>query len=187
MKITRLGTCFSLGCLASSLVADIPRPDALVYGTVELNGQMAMAADDITVVARVRGLNAPIAAYHIGAQPTAEDKYVLWIPQAVLDDGTTPPLGYAMPGNVAKIYVKQGDGPEVYFTDVIVPNSGEVKRLDLKIGASELTAQGVPNSGSGGACGQGACGALGMVSVLLMFCGLVQMKYRRTSLRRECR
>ncbi|UCC32292.1 MAG: hypothetical protein JSU86_08420, partial [Phycisphaerales bacterium] len=182
-----LGAVTLIATVPLAAWADIPRPDAVFYGVVRIDGAPVSATDDLTLVARLEGRDTPIAVYRMGAQPTAGDRYVLWIPQAVQEDGKNPSPDSPRAGQVAKIFVRQGSAPELFVTDAVVPASGEVQQLDLSVSGAELAAQAVPDADPAGACGQGGglCGAMGMISLGLTFCGLAQMKHRQIRRRRN--
>ena len=163
--------------------ADIPVPDAMVWGQVQVGELPATATDDVTVIARVARLDVPIATYRMGDIPTAGDRYVLRVPYAVQDDGHTPSAKMGRAGELAEIHIKVGSGPEQYVTDVVLPPSGDVKQLNLRETAD--TVQANRELGDVGVCGTGAaeCGAVSLISMWIMFCGLAQMK--RTHRRRR--
>ena len=67
----------SLFALVTVGLAGVPQPDAIFYGTVEVNGQIISAADDVTVIGRVSGVPQPVGRYRMVEGTTAGDNYVL--------------------------------------------------------------------------------------------------------------
>lgn len=45
--------------------AAIPEPDVILYGIVSIEGVPVGAADDVTVIVRVTGIENPVAQYHM--------------------------------------------------------------------------------------------------------------------------
>ena len=164
--------------LPRGAVADVPVPDAIVYGFVYLGEAQAMATDDLTVFARLDETDTTIALYRMGDIPTAGDRYVLRIPQAVSADGRTPSTRMAQAGQLAKVYVQEGSGPPQVAADLVIPPSGSVQQFDLR--ADLPPAQQLPSEQTG-LCGAGAagCGAMGMVPLWLTVLGLRLMRRSR--------
>jgi hypothetical protein len=160
--------------------ARLSRPDGVLHGTL---GTAAPSAEDEPtqlVLARPASGDPPLAAYQLGGQPSAGEHYVLRFPYVLEADGKTPAVGSAKTGQAVKIYVKRGDGPEVFVTSARVPASGDVVRLDLDVSADALAGRASPGA-SGGLCGSGAglCGATGMICLALTMGELVRLKVRR--------
>ena len=55
--------------MAVTVQADIPRPDAIVFGTLTVGETTVGADENYTVVARVSGFDDPVAVYRYGRQP----------------------------------------------------------------------------------------------------------------------
>lgn len=179
MKIRIL--TFGLMLLMSTAVdADIAQPDAIVYGALRIDGEVASAIEAYTIVARVEGFEDPVSVYRMGDNPAAGDRYVLHIPHAVQADGRTPSAGTPKAGALAKIYVIDGNGAEMHAGDVEIPASGKTQQLDLSVSSRDPYAGHALNNSSGNGCGSGGgmCGAVGVISPLLMLCGLVRMRLR---------
>lgn len=177
--------------------AGVPKPDAIVYGQVRIGDELIRATDDVAIVAWVDGIDQPVTAYRMGANPTAGDHYVLRFPMAVQDDGRTPSPDTAAPGEMASVYLVDGTGAEEYLGYVAIPKSGNVRRRDLlSEGAQPPTqpdpeatpdpeAQPAPQPRPRPQSGCGSmCGAFGMVSMGLTLCGWGCMRYGRTRRRR---
>ncbi len=163
----------------ASVHADIPRPDAIVFGELRIAGELITATDSYTIVARVAGFEDPVAVYRMGDNPTAGDRYILHIPQALQPDGKTASAETPMAGAQAEIYVTGASGNPVRAGDVEIPASGEVRQLDLYLSSADENAGRVLNDENGSSCGAGTCGAVGSISPILLLCGLVQMRTRR--------
>ena len=114
MNTKMLSTALLLLCGVSYTAhAEIPRPDGIVYGTLGSGLGDASAMQDVVVFARTAGSGVPLAAYRMGDQPTAGDRYVLRFAHLVSENGVTPTSDSAKAGQQVRIYVKQGNGPEV--------------------------------------------------------------------------
>jgi len=186
---TRKGNTMKIGILTFGLMllmsaavdADIAQPDAIVYGTLRIDGEVASAIEAYTVVARVGGIGDPVSVYRMGDNPAAGDRYVLHIPHAVQADGRMPSTSTPQAGALADIYVIDNtNGNEVHAGSVEVPASGKTLQLDLAVSSQDLYAGYALNNSSGNGCssGGGTCGAVGVISPLLMLCGLVRMRLR---------
>jgi hypothetical protein len=160
--------------------ADIAQPDGIVYGVLRINGEPVRAIEDVTILARVDGFANPVSIYRMGRNPSVGDRYVLHIPHAVQADGQTTSTSTPESGALAKIYVRPGNEPEVHATDVAVPASGQAKQVDLSVSSADWVGRSLAGELSSTGCGSGGgtCGAMGMVSLAMTFCGLVQMKHR---------
>lgn len=125
---------------ASLVLAGIPEPDLVVYGTVTINGQPVTSADPVTIRARLGG--DLLDEYAMGFTPAAGDSYVLRIPLENLADGAAPSGGKVVfdPGNpvppVVDIYVQDDTGPEVLADQVAITDRGLIVNLNLEIGIS---------------------------------------------------
>ena len=161
--------------------ADIAQPDAIVYGALRVDGEVAGPGDDHIIVARVAGMAAPVSVYRMGDNPAAGDRYVLHIPHAVREDGRTPSPATPKAGALAEIHViNSASGNEVHAGNVAVPASGKTTQLDLSVSSKDLHAGYALNDSSSNGCGSGSgmCGSVGVIPALVMLCGLVQMKRR---------
>jgi hypothetical protein len=148
--------------------ADIAQPDGIVYGVLRINGEPVRAIEDVTILARVDGFANPVSIYRMGRNPSVGDRYVLHIPHAVQADGQTTSTS------------TPESEPEVHATDVAVPASGQAKQVDLSVSSADWVGRSLAGELSSTGCGSGGgtCGAMGMVSLAMTFCGLVQMKHR---------
>lgn len=177
VKILSFGFMLLMSTVAN---ADIAQPDGIVYGALHIDGQVARATEGYTIMARVDGLEDPVSVYRMGNNPAAGDRYVLHIPHAVQADGRTPSANTSQAGAMAKIYVLDGNGNGVHAGDVRIPASGKAQQLDLSVASKDLYAGYLLNNASENGCGSGGgmCGAVGVISPLLMLCGLARMKLR---------
>lgn len=139
------------------------------------------AGEDYTILARVAGFQDAVAVYRMGDNPTAEDHYILHIPQAFEPDGMTASAKTPTAGAKAEIFVSQAGGEPVYAGEVEIPVSGQVRQRDLSLPTEDAAAgQALPDADTGGCgTGGGTCGAVGVISPILMMCGLIQMRTRR--------
>ena len=165
--------------MAVTVQADIPRPDAIVFGTLTVGETTVGADENYTVVARVSGFDDPVAVYRMGDNPTAGDHYILHIPQAFEADGVTPSVLKPVAGAIAEIHVVDPEGQSVLAGSVEIPVSGTTLAYDVSLTAQDEPAGQTLNETSGTNCGAGTCGAVGVVCPLLLMCGLVHMRIRR--------
>jgi hypothetical protein len=174
------GTVISMLVYVEAVGAGIPLPDGVLHGNIGTEVSPTAGASDHVVLTRAASGTPPLATYGIGDQPSAGEHYVLRFPYVLEADGKTPAVGSAQAAQTVKIYVKRGDGPEVFVTNARVPASGDVVRLDLDVSADALAGRASPGA-SGGLCGSGAglCGATGMICLALTMGELVRLKVRR--------
>ena len=178
---TRMITCAIALLMSATAGADIAQPDAIVFGTLSIDGQGVDTNSAYTVIARVAGFDDPVSVYRMGDHPAAGTRYVLHFPHAVQADGKTPSSDSPQAGALAKIHVRHNtDGSEVVVASVNVPVSGNAQQLDLRVAAKDLDAGYALNDSSSSGCSSegGMCGAVSVISPLLMLCGLVRMRQR---------
>ncbi len=96
-------TLFAVG--TASALAGIPLPDAVLFSKIVVNGDVADAGDDITIIARC-GDN-DVAEYKMGDVPNAGDSFVLRIPVESLADGADPSDKAIRLGDIVNIFVVQ--------------------------------------------------------------------------------
>ena len=111
--------------------AGIPQPDAVLYGQVVIDGQPVTAKDDVTVIARVAGVEKPVGVYKMGASSPAGDNYVLRIRLESLADGSPQRDNAALVGQTASIFLKQVDGPEEFIRSFTIQRIGAITNLNL--------------------------------------------------------
>ena len=116
---------------ASAARAGLPEPDAVLYGTITLDGKAVTAADDLTVIARVDGVPNPVGTYHMGDNPSAGDQYVLRIRVESLADGSAQSNDAALIGQTAHIFVQAGRGAEKSATDFVIATRGITEQRNL--------------------------------------------------------
>ncbi|UCE61455.1 MAG: hypothetical protein JSU63_06840 [Phycisphaerales bacterium] len=178
---TRIIACAFALLMSVQVSADISQPDAIVYGTLRIDGEVVGASGAYTVIARVGGADAPVAVYRMGDHPAAGHRYVLHFPHAVQTDGKTPSTDSPQEGALAEVYVMDNtDGNEVLAGSIKVPASGKAQQLDLLVAGKDLDAGYALNNSSANGCSAegGTCGAVGAICPLLMLCGLVRMRLR---------
>lgn len=113
------------------VVAGIPQPDAVLYGTITIDGTPLTAKDDLTIIARVTGAENPVGVYKMGASSTAGDRYVLRIRLESLADGGPQSNNTALVGQTASIFLKQADGPEEFVRSFTIQRMGAITKLNL--------------------------------------------------------
>ncbi|MGD2109040.1 MAG: hypothetical protein PVI86_06575 [Phycisphaerae bacterium] len=165
--------------VGAAVRADIPQPDAIVYGTLHVGGTQVNAGEDYTILARAAGFEDPVAVYRMGDNPTAADHYVLHIPQAVEAAGMTASAKTPAAGVTARIFVTYAGGEPIDAGTVEIPVSGKVRRLDVSLSSEDVAASRAVTDTGGCGSGGGTCGAVGVISPILMMCGLIQMRTRR--------
>ena len=128
----------ALVCLAACAIAhtpvraSIPLTDAVVYGSITINGVPITATDDVTVTARRTAGGASLGSYHMGdGGPQAGNNYILRIRLESLADGSSQSADAALVGQAVQVYVKQGAGAEQLMATYTVPRAGNVQRVDL--------------------------------------------------------
>ena len=62
--------------LGGAAQAQIARPDAILYGTVYVDGEAAAASSGLAVVARADGFADPVAAYRLGDVPAVGSRFL---------------------------------------------------------------------------------------------------------------
>lgn len=183
-----MAAAMALSALSLSAAAteadEIALPDGIVYGLFDIEDGIVSAGDDVTVIARLDGLETAIALYQMGENPTAGNHFVLRFPYNLLADGKAPGSHSARAGQVASIYLKIGRNPERYVTQVVVPESGEITQATLPDhvpGVSPAPNDVASSDTAPNACGldSGACGATGLFNLCLMWLGLGHMRKRR--------
>lgn len=146
----------------------IPQPDGIVFGT--MYDGYAADGDQRVILAKLDGVEHPVAVYRMGDLPAAGDLYALHIPYRLMDDGTTPTPETPSSGAKAYLFVVKKDGSEVLVGDVFVPKSGEAVRFDV------VVPQGA-GANSPFTRGRGAlCGVLGFLPGAFMLLGLISMR-----------
>ena len=123
----------SCGLIPCSL-AGIPEPDAILYGTVWIDGNPVGEGDNVTVTARVDEASDAIATYHMGDNPAAGDSYVLRLRLESLADGSAQSDNAALIGQTARISVQQGTGPEALVALFTIGDRGQIMNRDLGAG-----------------------------------------------------
>lgn len=131
MRLTLLRSALVACGITAGSLAGIPEPDAILYGTVTINGMVQTALDDVTIIARVDGVPDPIAQYHMGDNSSAGDRYILRMRLESLADGTPQSNNAAVVGQTARIYIQQGDDPEQHVTDFVISEPALVSELNL--------------------------------------------------------
>ncbi len=131
MKLTLLESALVVCGITAGSLAGIPEPDAILYGTVTINGTVQAALDDVTIIARIDGVPDPIGQYHMGDNSSAGDRYVLRMRLESLADGSTQSDNTALVGQTARIYAQQEDDPEQHVTDFVITEPGLVRELNL--------------------------------------------------------
>lgn len=137
--------CVAIGVLlCSAVIAGIPEPDLVLYGTVTHGGGFVTdgASSGLEIVAKVDGVASPVGTYQmgdnagatdcgneIGAQPDA-DCHVLKIHLESLADGSQRSDGYALVNDVVEFFIK--DGPtETPAGAFVVQESGLAQRVNI--------------------------------------------------------
>jgi len=159
----------------------IPMPDGIIYGKLSIDGQVVSPDNGMAVLARVGGLDEPVAVYHMGDLPAAGSAYVLHIPKRLEADGITPTADTAPTAAPASIYLVEEGGSEVLAGRAPVPAMGKAVLLDIDISDSELAAGRAVTASTRG----GLCGAMGMVSLGWMGIGLMTLRRMSTASRRR--
>jgi len=115
--------------------AQIPEPDAILYGIVRIDGIPRAAGDDVSVIARAAGVEEAVCAYHLGDDENAGDSYVLRIRLESLTDGTGKIVfqdtDILIDQSVA-IYVAS-EGLEVLAGTFTIGGRGIAQRFDLDV------------------------------------------------------
>lgn len=119
------------GMTAGIVHAGLPEPDAVLYGTVTLDGSVVTASDDVMVVARVDQASKPVGTYHMGDNAAAGDQYVLRIRVESLADGSSQSDDAALIGQTAHIFVKAGRGAEKLADEFVIASRGISQQLNL--------------------------------------------------------
>ena len=121
--------------------AGIPEPDTILYGELYVNGKLIMAKDDVTIFAKLNGVE--ITKYKMGSNSQAGNEYALRLPMQSTDDGIVNPLAAKFGDNI-QIYVKQGFGSQVKVLnpDFHITGRGIVKFHRLFVGMSCGTVEG---------------------------------------------
>jgi hypothetical protein len=140
-------------------LAGIPEPDAILYGTITIDGQVQTAEDDVTVIARVDVDRPPlgnfpgeedtagqeVGRYHMGDSATAGDLYVLRIRLESLVDGSVQSENAAVVGQTAQIFLRQGTAPEEHALDFLISDRGIAEEHNLGSGACVMISASPPN------------------------------------------
>lgn len=115
------------------LTANIPEPDTIFYGELYINGKLVTAADDVTVSAKLNGVE--VAKYKMGSNIQVGNNFLLRIPMQSTDDGAIDPLK-AKVGDSIQIYVKQGFGSQIKVlnSDFQITGRGIIKYYRLFVG-----------------------------------------------------
>ncbi|GIK15987.1 MAG: hypothetical protein BroJett003_09510 [Planctomycetota bacterium] len=174
----------TLGLLIISPVValgEIPRPDAILFGQVYVDGEPAGIDSGLGVVVRAEGLTEPLAAYRLGDVPATGTRYVLHVAQAFAADGTTPSASFAASGQSVRLYVQPTGGVEVFAAEATLPSSGQATQVDLRVSSSALEDGRTAGRGLSQGCGAGGglCGALGFSNFAMMLAGLGLLRSRR--------
>lgn len=117
--------------LAANAWAGIPEPDAVLYGTITLDGRPVTADEGLMVIARVSGVPLPVGTYQMGDNADAGDQYVLRIRVESLAGGETQSNDAALIGQTAQIYVKPGRGAEKLAASFKIASRGITEQRDL--------------------------------------------------------
>lgn len=143
-RTLRLGAPLLLAAtLARSSTAGLPEPDAVLWGTLTLDGTPITAQrTDVLLLARDPESNTTLASYRMGASPAAGDHFVLRIP--LQSDLPPPPLPTsARLGSQIEIQVAAALQP-LGQQPVSLTARGLFQRLDLNLGQSPDT-NGLPD------------------------------------------
>src|SRR5512139_1102525 len=111
-------------CFAQTSWADVPEPNAVYYGSVQIAG--AGAPNGTAVSARI-GTDV-LATTQVGSAPAPAGSYLLRVPLAYTLAGEARPTGHARIGDAVQIVVNQS-----VARDVTIRGRGEVVPLDLSI------------------------------------------------------
>ncbi len=172
-----IATMTVLAASQTARAAELPRPDAILFGRVAINGEdVSHKERGVVVIARRAGSAKPVATYRMGTLPNAGDHFVLRIPLSVQGDGVTPSPGRAAPGESLELYLSTPLAKEIHAGTATVPDSGDAVRLDLP--TTGFSAQPVPLGPNLCGAGAGGCGAVGLVSMWMMCFGLNLLKHR---------
>jgi len=124
--------------------AGLPEPDALVYGTIALDGQAVTAADTHLVIEARHEANGPVVATtNMGAEPAAGNFYVLRIP---MESGLplTSPLT-AVVGDTLELCVVEA-GTVVAETFFTISARAQTQRVDLGTPVPDADADTLPDA-----------------------------------------
>ncbi len=150
----------------------IPMPDGIIYGKLNNHGQPVSPTQKIAVFARIDGMDAPVAVYHMGDLPAAGSAYVLHVPHRLEEDGKTLTSDSPSPGGLASIYFVQQSGGEILVGKIPVPEMGKASLLDIDIATGQRVAGDTVNSPGLG----GLCGAIGMINLSWIGMGLITLR-----------
>lgn len=128
-----LGVAFGIASV-TRLVAGLPEPDVLVYGTVTLDGMAVSGADTGVAIEARRSATGPVvASYRMGSSDQAGDAYVL---RLAMESGAPlldPAASVAGDTLVLVVTDVSGARGQVSFT---LPEAGSVRRVDLALGVA---------------------------------------------------
>ena len=148
MNTKRIGAAALIAAaLVSAAQAGIPEPDAVLFGTVTVDGRLVTADDDVMVIARVGGVPKPAGTYTMGERESAGDNYVLRIRCESLVDGSAQSDDAALIGQTAVIYVKVGRGAEKRAASFRISERGIAKEGDLAVTiGDDCNGNGIPDT-----------------------------------------
>jgi hypothetical protein len=140
----RISTANGLAVLFLMLVwggvglARIPEPDVIFYGTATLEDRQFTADDtDVTIVVKMN--DTVLAAYTMGDEQNAGDRYVLAVPLDAIDPQESDT---SRPGDSVKIYLI-ANVTEFLAATVTVGERGSATRLDID--ATDTDGDGIPD------------------------------------------
>lgn len=128
-----IGTFLGSGLLAITSWAAIPIPGVVLYGPVFIDQQYQEPEDEVTVVARVDGVDNPVGSYHLGDTARADGFYVLRIRLRSSADGSSQDPGdnFALVGQTVHLLTQQGSGDEQPVMDFVIGAQGHIQYLEL--------------------------------------------------------
>lgn len=131
--MTSLRLVFALALALPALVrAGIPQPDVVLYGTLRLGGETVLASQaDVTITARVDGVDQPVGHYRMGDNSAAGDQYVLRIKMESLADGSEQGNDAAVIGQTVDFFAQVGTDPEQSVGNLRLTRAGLIKSLNL--------------------------------------------------------
>ncbi len=124
---------FMLVAATALLSAGVPQPDAIVYGQILVNGSVVTQSDNVSVIARVSGVANPVGQFRMGQSATSNDHYVLRIRLESAVTGDPINNNAARVGQIARIYVKIGNGDEILAHAVPIAEIGQLFNANLQV------------------------------------------------------